>query len=142
VRTPYPEIRRGLDARLLALLPGIGLTAADVAWPNAAFAPDPDKLYLRPWCMFGETATASLGPKGFERLTGVYQISIYEVADTGLERSEGMAQAIIDHFRGGTRFEYCGFDLHIRTAYARGATLDDGRLHIPVSVVWRCDTQK
>ena len=142
MRTPYPEIRRCLDAHLITLLPVIGLEQTDMAWPNAGFTPVDGRMYLRPWCMYGDTYPVSLGVKGFERLVGVYQVSVLEVADTGMERAENTARAIADHFRGGTRLDCCGFELCVTTAHAGGAMQDDGRLHIPVSVNWRCDTQK
>lgn len=142
MRTPYPEIRRCLDAHLLAALPGIGLAASDVAWPNAAFAPVAERMYLRPSCVYGETAVASLGEQGFERLTGVYQVSVLEVAGVGLERAERAAAAVTDHFRGGTWLEHGEFTVCIRVSFAGAAVKEEDRLHIPVSVIWRCDTQK
>lgn len=142
MRTPYPEIRRSFDARLLELLPHLGLEPRAVAWPNSAFTPNADELYLRPWCLFGETATVSLGPAGYERLRGVYQVSVFDVAGSGMERAETVARAVVDHFRGGTRLDCQGFDPRITTAYAGTAMHENGRLHIPVSAVWVCDTQK
>ena len=145
MRTPYPEIRRCLDARLLAFVPSLGLTAADVAWPNAGFTPVADRLYLRPSCVYGETFPASLGTRGFERLTGVYQVSVLEVAGAGLERAERAATAIVDHFRGGTWLSSDAggeFDVCVRVSFAGAAVKEEDRLHIPVSVIWRCDTQK
>lgn len=190
MKTPYPEIRARLDARLLEVLPGLcaglsagfgteqsqdldqnqnqnqdqsqdqsrdqdldlPLTDADVAWPNVSFIPDAGRVYLKPWCLFADTKPVSLGTDGFERLSGVYQISVFDVAGTGLYRAEHIARALADAFRGGTVLGLTGTDgsvsvqngceIRISAATAGTARLDDGRLHIPVSVVWTCYVQK
>jgi hypothetical protein len=142
MRTPVAEIRQTLDAHLLSLLPGIGLTAADVAWPNAAFVPRADKPYLRAVCLFAKTDPASLGPTGFERLQGVYQADVVAVPDAGIERAEEIARAVVDHFRGGTELGCSGWVVRIRAAYPGPGTAEGGRYSLPVSMDWYCYAQK
>ncbi len=142
MKTPSPEIRQALDKRLLETLPGLGLCAADVAWPNAAFEPKTDRLYLRPTCMFGTTEVPGLGPEGVERLRGIYQVDVFGLLDTGMSETEEIARGLVDAFRGGTRLPCCGHEMRISKAYPGTARKDNGRLHIPVSVVWSCDTHK
>lgn len=143
MRTPTPEIRQCLDNRLRAFLPELGLDPArDVAWPNEPFEPDTDRLFLRPTCMFAQTSVASLGTHGFERLQGVYQISVFEVAGNRMDAVESIARKLVDHFRGGTFLDCCGYELRIRTAYMSTGIEDELRYHIPVSVNWYCYAQK
>ena len=141
--TPTPEIRQCFDGALRDFLPELGLTSeADVAWPNSGFDPNVEHLYLRPAFLPGATAAASLGTDGFERLTGVYQISVLEVADVGLSNAEEIARKLVDRFRGGKVLDCCGSRVTITTAYSGTPITEDGRLHIPVSVVWYCYAQK
>lgn len=142
MRSPVVEIRSCLDGHLLALLPALGLTAADVAWPNAAFVPNAGAPYLRATCMFAKTDPASLGRAGFERLQGVYQVDVAEVPDTGIGRAEGMARAVVDHFRGGTELACGGWVLRVRAAYPGPGIAEDGRYSLPVTVDWYCYAQK
>lgn len=141
--TPTPEIRQCLDAKLLAFLPQLSLDPeTDVAWPNSGFDPEVDHLYLRPTCLFSPTEAASLGTDGFERLQGIYQISVLEVQGKGLGRSEDIARSLVDEFRGGTVLNCCGYEVRVTSAYCGTPTPEDNRLHIPVSVVWYCYAQK
>lgn len=142
MKTPTPEIRKCFDAKLKDFLPELGLPVSDVAWPNHAFDPNVDALYLRPTCMFGKTTIASLGTDGFENLQGIYQISVLELQGKGLGRSEDIARRLVDEFRGGTVLNCCGSEVRITVAYSGTPTPEDNRLHIPVSVVWYCYTQK
>lgn len=145
MKTPTPDIRQSLDARLLDALPALSdldLTAQDVAWPNAAFTPNPDRLYLRPVCLYGETTPASLGPDGFELLRGVYQVGVLDVQGAGLSRAERCAAGLVDAFRSGTVLDCPGYSLRIRAAWQGAPLVEDGRLLLPVSASWTCYAQK
>ena len=140
---PAPEIRQGFDAALQTLCPDIGLDPGkDVAWFNAAFTPDTKRLYLRPACLFSDTSAASLGEDGFERISGIYQISILEVQGMSLGRAESMAREMVERFRGGTVLSFCGHNVTITTAYYGTPLFEGDRMHLPVSVVWRCYARK
>lgn len=100
--TPTPEIRQALYRHLLCTLPIGAVTVSDVAWPNVPFIPDIHRMYLAPFCLFAETATASLSQTGFERLSGVFQVSVYGILNTGEADMEEVARVLVDAYRGGT----------------------------------------
>lgn len=108
MKTPISEIHGCFDAALLVFLPTLGVTAADVAWPNVAFNPAVDRLYLQSFLLPARTTTRSLGTDGFEQLKGIYQVTINGVADTGLADMERIADRLVDRFRGGTVLDCCG----------------------------------
>ncbi len=139
MRTPTPEIRRALDGRLMAALPGLGLDPAqDAAWPNAAFTPHAERPYVRPNCLFGNTSPAGLGPQGFELLSGVYQVDVLGLSGRGVAQAEELARGLADAFRGGARLVCGEAELRISASSVGPAMHTEGRLRIPVSVRWTC----
>ena len=103
MQTPTPEIRKVLCQRLVDALPLCGVTASDVAWPNVPFSPNAQRIYIEPFCLFGETRQASLSDSGFELLKGIFQITVYGVLATGEADLEETARALTDLYRMGTR---------------------------------------
>lgn len=125
--TPTIEIRQSLYRRLLCALPICGLTEKDIAWPNASFKTSVKKMYLSPFCLFGETTTASLSKDGFELLAGVFQITIFGLLHTGEAQMEQVARELIELYRSGTRIDVPGYEqLLINQAYRGNMTLDTG----------------
>lgn len=142
-QTPTPEIRRALYGRLLECLPILGLEKTDVAWPNAVFKPVLARPYLKPFCLFNETELASLSPCGFERLSGIFQITVFGVADTGEGEIEESARVLTDCFRGGTILPIpCFNPLLIATAWRGPMRMDGERPSITVSARFRQYAQK
>ena len=101
--TPTPEIRQALYRRLLCALPIGPVERTDVAWPNNPFRPDVARVYIAPACLYGTTEEVSLSSSGFERLNGVFQVTIYGILDTGEAVMEQVAAELTDLFRAGTR---------------------------------------
>jgi len=143
METPTIEIRQAFDGRLNNALSSLGLEADQVAWMNARFTPKVDTLFIRPHIMFGETKTVSIGSDGFERLVGIYQISVFGVKDTGLSDIEEVAKKLIDLFRSGRVLPLCSDNaVTITSAHCSGPFELDDRPHIPVTVSWYCYVQK
>lgn len=137
--SPESFIRRSFDQQLQLFCSQYGLDwQKDVAWPNIGFVPEVEKLFLRPHLMFQAAASASLGPDGFQRYGGIYQISVFEVADSGLGKVEPLIQAVTERFKAGTILDACGHQVRITSAYRETALQEEGRLHIPISVEWSC----
>ena len=141
MRTPTPEIRQAFYKHLLCVLPIRGITQVDVAWPNAPFNPDINRMYIAPFCLFAETATASLSQTGFERLSGVFQVSVYGILNTGESEIEEVARELTDLFRGGTVLTVSGWNpIRIDRAYRSSLQVDTGgtpaRPVIVVSANW------
>ena len=141
MRTPTPEIRQAFYRHLLCALPIRSITQSDVAWPNAPFKPDVNRMYIAPFCMFAATATASLSQSGFERLAGVFQVSVYGILNTGEAEIEEVARELTDLFRGGTVLTVSGWNpVRIERAYRSSLQVDTGgtpaRPVIVVSASW------
>lgn len=151
--TPSPEIRKAFYERLLCSLPIGDIGESDIAWPNMPFIPQVERMYIAPWLIYAETNTASLSETGFERLTGIFQVSVYGVVNAGEAEIEEAARRITDIFRGGTLLQVPGFNpVHIKNAYRSAldfASQDNGdtkkgsgRPVITVSANWHQYTQK
>ena len=142
MKTPTPEIRQAFYRRLLTALPLGPVTEADIAWPNSNFRPDPGRVYLAPAVLFAETEIASLSPTGFERLSGIFQISVYGIAGQGEGELDCLGQALTDLYRGGTLLPIpCRQHLSIARAWRSGLHFDD-RPWLAVSASWHQYTQK
>lgn len=143
MRTITPEIRRALDLHLIAILPQLGLDQRqDIAWANIAFEARPDRIYLRPSIMLSPVESVSCGEDGFEKVEGLYQISIFELQNEGLNRAEDMAAKLVDWFRSGTVLMACNNRLVVTKAYYAQPSFDNVRLHLPVTAAWYCYVQK
>lgn len=143
MNTPTPHIRRALDIHFQTFLPQLNFDwEKDVAWPNIEFEPIADRMYLRPSLLLNPTATVSCGPDGFERIDGIYQISVFDIVNKGIARAEECAAKLVDRFRSGTVVDFgCGHVL-ITSAYYGSAVPEQTRLHIPVSALFFAYVQK
>lgn len=142
MNAPQANIRKTFDTELQLFCAQAGLDwRQDVAWPNIEFKANPNKLYLRPYLLYGAAESASLGLDGFHRFTGIYQISVFEVANTGLGQVEELIVKLIERFKAGTVLNACGDRILITSAY-QGTPDPEDRLHIPVSIVWNCYSQR
>lgn len=142
--TPTPQIRQAFYKKLISALPVNDLTEDDVAWPNTKFRPDPDRVYIAPALLFSETRIASLSPRGYEELAGIFQITVYGVAGTGEAEPDYLAQYFTDVFRGGQFLELpCKMNISIRKAWRSQLYFDNSaRPWLTVSVDWHQFTQK
>ncbi len=140
------DIRKALYARLSDALPIDGITADDVSWPNAEFTPNVSRMYLTPFCLFGETSTVSLSPTGFERHAGVFQVTIFGILNAGEADLDLVAQDLIGLFRSGTVLEMPSGKLNIYKTYRSSIiigrregllTQTDSRPQVVVSAHWQ-----
>lgn len=147
MKTPTPEIRQAFYGRLLEMLPFQGIEPSDIAWPNTGFNADPARVYLAPAVMFGETETATLSESGYEKLTGIFQVSVCGLPGMGEGLLDEIAREITDHFRGGVEIGMCGFwPIRVMRAWRSpllyGNSDSAGRPTIAVSVAWQQFTPK
>lgn len=133
-----PIIRSCFDAALLDFLPDLQLKKTQVAWFNTNFSPNVKELYIKPVLLMSGTQTVSLGTNCFERMTGIYQVSIFAVKDQGSSAFEQIAARMVDLFRGGKRLVSSGLEIIIQTAYYGSPLEQDARVMLPVSIVWSC----
>ena len=127
MNTPTPEIRKALYCRLQNALPIGPILPKDVAWPNSPFTPFTNRMYIAPFCLFSDTNAASLGSNGFERLEGIFQISIYGILNRGEADIEELARTLTDLYRAGTVLEVPGWNpVHIIKSYRTSLYLETG----------------
>lgn len=137
----HSDIRKGFDAKIIQLLPQLGMTQTDVAWPNARFVP-PAKGFLRVFQMPGQSRQASFGGNCQIELVGVYQISIFEPKDTGVGEAERKAAIILNEFPLGRVFDICRHWVIIRQAYSSPVVEEEDYLHLPVALAYYCYAQQ
>lgn len=147
MRTPTPEIRQAFYKRLLCSLPIGPIGEGDIAWPNSKFVPRPNKFYLSPFCMYATTAIASMSSTGFERLSGIFQVSVYGVLDTGEGELDKIASELTELFRGGTYIPLEEWNaITILRSYRSDLRIETGgevsRPVVTVSSEWYQYTQK
>lgn len=138
----HSDIRKLFDAEILRLLPEIGMTQSDIAWPNAKYIPSPNKGFLRIYLMPGQSNQSSLGPDCLVKLVGVYQISVFQPKDTGMAEAERISAIILDRFPLGRIMEYCKQWVVVQQAYCSAAMEDNDYLHLPVSIAYNCHAQQ
>lgn len=143
MKTPITIIRRMFDSEFRLLVTRLGYDPEkDVSWPNIQFDPDTSRIYFAVSHLYSPTQTASCGIDGFERLSGIYQITIFDLLDKGVANTEKLANVIIDHFRGGTILHSCGVEVRIQNTYLGNSVPEDLRFSYPISVNWYCYAQK
>ena len=143
---PTAEIRQVLYARLIQSLPIGTITADDVAWPNAEFSPDVTRMYLAAFCLFGETNTASLSETGFEKQSGVFQVTIFGVLNSGEFDLDSVALELLQNFRSGVVLEMTQGRLTFQKTYRSSIIIGrregllaqtDSRPQVVVSAHWQ-----
>lgn len=138
----HSDIRKLFDAEILRLLPEMGMTQNDIAWPNAKYMHSPNKGFLRIYLMPGQSSQSSLGPDCLVKLVGVYQISIFQPKDTGMAEAERISAIILNEFPLGHVLECCEQWVIIQQAYCSAAMEDVDYLHLPVSIAYNCHVQQ
>lgn len=136
------HVRAFCDGRLAGALAALGLGLEQVAWPNRPFHPKNGEMYLRPVLIANPSEPKSLGRKGFDALSGIYQIMIAAPLNQGAGPAETLAGPLLALFPGGDRFGGEGFDLIITAAWEGTAEAFDGRWCLPLSIVWKAYTQR
>ena len=127
---PYSAIRSAFTARLLTL-PGL---PAAVAWENTPFTITSGAPYLAPFLLPGEPFQAEIGTAGANRHPGIYQISIYVPAGTGVSAISALRDSLCDHFKRGTILTYGGIQTTIQKAYPGPVLQETDWQHIPITI--------
>ena len=129
--TTLNAARVALETKLLALP---GLVPSLVAWPGLNFTPPASGLYYKPDLIPSETLTAA-GAGASTHPKGIYQVSIFGKAGSGMVALHNAAEALLAHFD--------------RQALASGAVRtgvpdigppiqEPDWLHLPVSIPFLC----
>jgi hypothetical protein len=110
--------------------------ATNVAYENAEYEPESGTGYLRETLLPAEPEQAELGTDGRNRLTGIYQISVFEEVGKGSGDAETKAETLIAAFKRGTTLTANGLTVRIDKAWRSPAIQEKDWYHVPVSVRW------
>jgi hypothetical protein len=102
-----------------------------IAWPNIAYEPSGNTVYLRPNLIPADTLQVTLGTTGKDETNAIYQVDV--VQPRGAGRSD-LPDTIADHFKRGTVLSYNGLKLRVRSVSIGSALLDGAWYFIPVSI--------
>lgn len=84
-----------------------------VIWPNME-APPTSGTYLRPTLRMGYPTTATLGPLGKVKATGLFFIDIISPLGVGVWDANELADLIAYHFRRGVELPLAGATIPLR----------------------------
>lgn len=129
----YQSARAAFDAQLETAAAALGL---DVAWENTVRDPEDGSSHLQTALLIAEPATGSIGLDGFDRMQGLYQVSVYVHRGNGSGAALGIADTILQSFLRGTRLTYGGFTLTVERSWPGPAFLSGDFFVVPVSVSW------
>lgn len=129
----YNEIQAALDGHLNTWAVSVDLS---VAWENIAYEPTITEAFVKPAILPAQPSTASLGENGLNRLTGVYQVSLFYPAWEGSGTARDTADSLISHFKRGTSLTSGGVTIEIERAWRSPAVQEPDWYQIPVSIAW------
>ena len=94
----WDAARAALDGRLLLLS---GIDKDRIHWPNRVFDPAKIAVGLGYWKVdfLPASVEPEMGPTGKAHEKGIYQVSIFTPADSGLGPALQLAQAVVDHYQ-------------------------------------------
>lgn len=86
-----------------------------VQWPNVAFTPPAAGPWAAVHFMPTQPVVATLGLGGDDEVDGVFQVDLNYPPNSGTAEVDAKYEAIKDLFTAGTRFEYQGQEVVIRS---------------------------
>jgi hypothetical protein len=136
-------VAEGIEAKIMAALMG-RLQALPqsptVAWPGLDFQPAIGTPYLRPSFLSVPTVQATLGLAGFNRYSGILQVSVFHPINQGIIAPTEIAAAVAAHFKRGTSMAQGGVTVRVEAPPTVNTALtEDGWHHTPVSISWFAD---
>lgn len=132
------SIFEALCARLAA---GTFTGTPSIAWPNVAFDP-PAAGYLAASLFPSEAQQVTLGGSGYNRHTGLFQVSVFLPKGEGEVDVRTVASEVVAQFKRGTDLTSGSFTLRIVRPPTVGPALYEGNspyVQIPVTIRYVCD---
>jgi hypothetical protein len=129
-----------MDSALVSAYQAVGL-GLPTSYPGEEFEPPTDgsdwaKVHQLP----SGTSQASTGSGGWDRHQGIFQVDFNTELGSGRDTLLTYAQAILDYFFAGRRFNYGGQVVRISIAERSNIREVDGYQRISVSVYWFAHT--
>ncbi len=134
------NIRQSFDSKILEILPLLNLTEKDIAWSNMKFQANPAKIFLKCFLLPAASSNVTLGNPCYVRFSGIYQINIFGLKNTGLKDIEHIADILLQEFSSGTILDCYGERLVIKNSYAGYIQEEETRALLPVSFDYFCET--
>ncbi len=133
-------IRAALVARAIAVAPGAALPVSSVAWEGKKFTPVHGTRYYRATFLPGEPSQAELGDAGRNRHYGLFQIDVFEPANTGDAGAAAEAERIAAAYCRGTVLENSGVSVKCIKSYRTpGDSSDPAWFMVSAIVQWQAD---
>lgn len=129
----FTAIRTLLNARLATVA-----TLPAVQAENTLTKPANTPAWCRTTLMPTATTVESIGPQGRERKSGLLQIDLFYINNSGIDAASAMADLVVAAFGKGTYLTDSTYTVMILRSY-----IDTGRpfpnyLQLPVIVEWEC----
>ncbi len=132
----YFHVEKALQERLEAFAE---LPADGVAYENVRYSPPSPKAGLAWFEAYfdpGETDRKTLGPNGYSRLDGGFQITLNFPKNTGSADARRAADKMVQWFKSGTRLGSGGVSFTCRKAKRSKRIPNDKWYRLPVKVDW------
>ncbi len=133
---PLINIRAAFATKLQAFSP-----LPSVAWENVSFKPTTGQPYIEPSLLPAEPIQIETGTNGINRLSGVYQISVFAPTGTGIAAINTLIAGLCNHFKRGTVLTYGGDVITIQKAYSSPVMQETDWQHTPITIKYWCDAE-
>jgi len=135
-------VRGALVARLLAVAPGAALAVSSVEWRNRKYPRTPGVRYYRATFLPGIPEPAAASQYAPDRHTGLFQVDVFEPADTGEETAIAEAERIAACYARGTALSYGGVTVQVTKSYrSTGDSSDPAWFMVSAVIAWRADVE-
>lgn len=123
----------------LALSARLDTLAVPVARENTPYTPTPGTAWVRERCTFNGRAAATLGPSGYDRLTGVYFVDVFAPRGVGWGAGRTTADLVHAAFARGTVLTSGSVRVVVERCYSTAPREEPDWWMVPVTVIFRSD---
>mgnify|MGYP000877793500 CR=1 FL=1 len=128
-------VRRALENKLAALTPSL-----PTAWEGASFTPVTGQAWQQATILRSPPIGMDLAAEA-EEMLGDFRIGLFYPAGVGTAAVEARAELLRAHFKPVQRLTEGSVNVDlVSPVYVGSVTPDEGWIHVPVAVYWRCFT--
>lgn len=111
------------------------ITGADIAWPNTAYNPNPNTLYLRPTHLPVLPTQIGLADSDRMRRDGFYQVDVFAPRNVGESAAMTIAESIFTLFSKGLELQTSsGYVIKIISSVVEGGQVVGSHFAVPVLI--------
>lgn len=111
-------------------------TELDIFTENKKVSAKASSTWLRTTLLPNESDISTLGPTGYNRYSGLFQIDIWQPSDIG--KNFTYADSIINIFTRSTVLSDANISLRIVKSWAERSIKEHSNYNTPVMVRWEC----